>query len=207
MPKVITDAQHYTDIANAIRAKNGESVQYLPSEMAGKIAELPTEAAIVDQMISGKNFTALYNDRVTTVRNFGFYGSPFTIVELPKVVSLGQACFQWSALTRAILPAYQYGGTTAFGNCTALESIELPDAGNIPAQFFNNCTALKTVVIGTNNPGVCALQNTNAFSGTPIASGTGYIYVPDSLVSGYKAATNWSTYASQIKGVSELPEV
>jgi hypothetical protein len=57
-----------------------------------------------------------------------------------------------------------------------------------------------------NSTTLATLGSTNAFSNTPIASGTGYIYVPDDLVDRYKQATNWSTYASQIKGISELPQ-
>lgn len=30
------------------------------------------------------------------------------------------------------------------------------------------------------------------------------IYVPDASVTAYKEATNWSTYASRIKGISAL---
>ena len=37
MAKVLTDPQHYTNIANAIRGKNGSSDTYLPSEMADAI--------------------------------------------------------------------------------------------------------------------------------------------------------------------------
>lgn len=40
MGKVMTDSQHYTDIANAIREKNGSSDTYLPSQMAGAIRAL-----------------------------------------------------------------------------------------------------------------------------------------------------------------------
>lgn len=47
-------------------------------------------------------------------------------------------------------------------------------------------------------------KGTNAFTGTKIASGTGYVYVPDELVEEYKVATNWSTFANQIKPLSEL---
>lgn len=46
----------------------------------------------------------------------------------------------------------------------------------------------------------------NTFSNSAIASGTGYIYVPDALVEDYKVATNWSTYAAQIKPLSEYVE-
>lgn len=40
MAKVLTNNQNYTNIANAIRAKNGEEVRYFPSEMAAAIEEL-----------------------------------------------------------------------------------------------------------------------------------------------------------------------
>ena len=34
----------------------------------------------------------------------------------------------------------------------------------------------------------------------------GYIYVPDDMVDTLKADSRWSTYATQIKPLSELPE-
>ena len=37
MGRVMTDSQHYTDIANAIREKNGSSDTYFPSQMADAI--------------------------------------------------------------------------------------------------------------------------------------------------------------------------
>jgi hypothetical protein len=46
------------------------------------------------------------------------------------------------------------------------------------------------------------LNNVNAFTN---ASNV-IIYVPDALVNSYKSASNWSTYADRIKGLSELPE-
>ena len=46
--------------------------------------------------------------------------------------------------------------------------------------------------------------NSNDLKGTTIEKATGYVYVPDDMVDTYKSATNWSTYASQIKGMSEL---
>ena len=44
------------------------------------------------------------------------------------------------------------------------------------------------------------LSNTGAIPSTIRA-----IYVPDASVEVYKAATNWSSFASKIKGVSEMP--
>ena len=43
----------------------------------------------------------------------------------------------------------------------------------------------------------------NVFKNTPIASGTGYIYVPRALVDSYKVATNWATYAAQFRALED----
>ena len=71
-------------------------------------------------------------------------------------------------------------------------------------NMFQYCTNLKTLII--NNPNLFKITNVNAFSNSLIASGTGYVYVPDNMVETYKTATNWSYYSSQIKPLSELVE-
>jgi hypothetical protein len=71
---------------------------------------------------------------------------------------------------------------------------------SVAAYTFQSCSSLKYVLFG-GATSVPTLSSTNAFQGTPIASGTGYIYVPDSLLTTWKAASNWSTYANQIKGI------
>jgi hypothetical protein len=38
-------------------------------------------------------------------------------------------------------------------------------------------------------------------------NGTGYIYVPATLVDTYKAGTNWSTHADQIRAIEDYPEI
>lgn len=98
-------------------------------------------------------------------------------------------------------------GTSAFKNCTALEIADFTTAREIWGGAFENCTSLHAVIFRRNERATFGIDGTaeNAFKSTPIASGTGYIYVPDDLVDSYKAATNWSTYANQIKGISELP--
>ena len=65
---------------------------------------------------------------------------------------------------------------------------------------FSNSPALTRVILRSTAK-VATLSFTSAFSNTDNA----IIYVPDALVDDYKAATNWSTYADRIKGLSELP--
>ena len=79
------------------------------------------------------------------------------------------------------------------------------DGDGISLAYPNSTTRRGRVIHQKSNT-ITTLSNVNAFQNTPIASGTGYIYVADNLVSTYKSATNWSAYASQIKGLSELEE-
>ena len=94
-------------------------------------------------------------------------------------------------------------GTNAFRNCWALTKVELPKATSIAAGVFYGCKALTQLILDGND--ICTLADVSALEGTPIASGTGYIYVPDVSVPAYQVATNWSAYEAQIKGLSEVP--
>lgn len=96
-------------------------------------------------------------------------------------------------------------GSSAFYDCSKLTTVNLPTVTSISDGAFYQCSALTSVAL-RNTEKVCTLSNTSAFTYTPIASGTGYIYVPDALVDQYKAATNWSAYAAQIKPLSEYTE-
>jgi hypothetical protein len=90
--------------------------------------------------------------------------------------------------------------------CTSLQKIDLPKAESIASSAFNACSKLTTVIL-RNSEKICSLGATNAFTNTPIASGTGYIYVPRDLVDAYKTATNWSTYANQFRTIEDYPEI
>lgn len=88
--------------------------------------------------------------------------------------------------------------------CKSLEEAHFKGLNNfsIAQQCFQSSSLTKLVLYANE---VCTVSNT-AFTYTPIASGTGYIYVPDNLVEDYKVAANWNTYASQIKPLSEYVE-
>ena len=115
-------------------------------------------------------------------------------------------------------------GVYVFSYCTSLERVEFSNKISIiPEGCFGTCSNLKyfkcyqsVSSVGYNAFGNTALEtfiirrttppslNTTSFKNTPIAGGTGYIYVPDEAINTYKSATNWSAYSEQIKGVSEL---
>lgn len=95
-------------------------------------------------------------------------------------------------------------GNYGFQRCDELEKLDFYNLTQIGSSAFNECEKLATLIIRTDS--VCKMANINALTGTPIASGTGFVYVPDDLVESYKTAENWVTYASQIKPISELQE-
>ena len=140
---------------------------------------------------------------VTSINTYAFYGcSSLTSVEFPATTSIGDHAFYGcSSLTTADFPAVTTIGGSAFYGCSSLTTIDFPAVTTISGNAFINCSRLTSVIL-RNTSQVATLSSTNAFSGAPNA----IIYVPDALVNDYKAATNWSTYADRIKGLSELPE-
>ena len=54
---------------------------------------------------------------------------------------------------------------------------------------------------------VCNLKSTGALLNTPIAQGTGYIYVPKNLMEQYKVATNWTLYATQFRAIEDYLDI
>lgn len=67
MAIVTTDNQHYADIADAIREKNGSSDQYRPDQMAGAISDIQTGTIVQEHEGS---FTTNESGQATV--NLGF---------------------------------------------------------------------------------------------------------------------------------------
>ena len=95
-----------------------------------------------------------------------------------------------------------------FLHCESLTRLDLSawDTSALQASeyMFAHTKALTTLIIN-NASRVLNLTDANALEGSAIAGGTGYVYVPASLVASYKAHAVWGLYASQIKSISELP--
>lgn len=162
-----------------------------------------TEDALVNRSIK-----AYTNDRLTSVGAYAFcFCAELTGVTMNKVETIGMSAFNGCRkLVEANFPSVIAVTTSAFVSCVALKRIELPLVASFGGTVFQQCSSLNTLIIRAPNA-VCSLASTSSFNGTPIASGTGYIYVPDNLVDRYKVATNWTVYADQIKPLSELQEV
>lgn len=123
-------------------------------------------------------------------------------VDLPAVKSVGyNAFYRCTALTEVKLPKLEEIGGSVFNMCSELTSIDLPCAESIGSSAFAGCYALTKLILRAET--MALLNNKNAFTGTPIADGTGYIYVPAALVDTYKADSVWSTYANQFRALED----
>ena len=135
---------------------------------------------------------------VTDVPTSAFYScTNLKTVNLPNVTNIGNGAFSsCSSLTIVNLPSVTNIENSAFNKCSSLTSIDIPLVTSIGAYAFDG-TSLETVIL--RSEALCTLLATSAFNSTPIASGSGYIYVPRALIDSYKSATNWSTYAAQFR--------
>lgn len=154
--------------------------------------------------------------QLTSINGGSFVDTSALDIELniPTLQSLGHNVFKGSGIRRVVnlgsisqvdnYGTTNWGGEGMFYGCANLELAIIPaTVTSITACAFYSYTSLTTFVCKALVPP--ALGDTNALLATPVASGTGSIYVPDASVEAYKTATNWSTYASRIKGISELP--
>ncbi len=130
-----------------------------------------------------------------------------TTALFPKSKNVGGSMFRGcSKLKHIDFSSAETVEATAFYSNYALEYADFPKAKSIGATAFIACTNLKALILRRTDV-VCTLANINALNQTPIERGTGYIYVPAALVEQYKAATNWSTYASQFRAIEDYPEI
>ena len=218
LPDGITqiNANAFENCRKLALTKLPSSLERIAAYAFSNCVELPLEEMSEGTTLSGVN--VFYNcyklklqklpEKQTSISNYCFYNcKEMPLAKLPSnLTSIGTYSFYTcAAMTIKEIPSgVTKIETNAFRYCSGLTEITcLGDMKSIAAASFQNCSNLTKFVL-TNITGSVNLLNTSAFASTPIADGTGYIYVPDDLVDSFKTATNWSTYANQIKGVSEL---
>lgn len=156
----------------------------------------------------GNTMTVLDNSVATSLRSRACQGATkLATVNLPNVTSVGTYAFYGcTGLTTVHFPKATSIPSQALYSCTKLKHADFGQAGSIAAQAFNACSALTELILRKTDA-ICTLSNTNGVNNTPIGKGTGYVYVPAPLVNSYKAATNWSTFAAQIRAIEDYPEI
>lgn len=139
MSIVTIDDSHLTAIGSAIRAKNGTTTTYKPSEMAAAISAIETGdsglllSAYWNDTITG----AISDDTITKIPTYAFDRSSvvggdkheITSVSFPNVLTVGNAAFDYNSTIQTIyLPNATSVGYNVCYQCRALESFIAPKA-------------------------------------------------------------------------------
>lgn len=141
------------------------------------------------------NTLTSYTITASDIKQHTFRGATsLTSVKFPaSLTDIGDYAFTGSRLIKAVLHTVGTMGTYAFSGITTLTAVDIGSLGQIKANTFNGDTAMNVLVLRGNS--VTALANISALTNTPFASGKsgGTLYVPQSLISSYQSASNWST--------------
>ena len=171
MTKKLTDPQHYEDIADAIRLKNGSSDTYTPSQMAGAISVLPTGDNLGDSIDETLDKYIYNGDKTSFARQYqgsSIYAKDLTLVPITQYTTYA---FAYNQSEKISLPNATTGGRYSFYYCTKMKEINLPLTTKLYQNQFRNCTLLETV----NIPAVVDME-TNVFLDTPALKA---LYIPN----------------------------
>ena len=203
------------DIKSALEEK-GQTPSNVFSTYANNIRAIETGGSSVDTSqedgLITRTLTSYSNDRVSSIGKYAFYAySSLTNVELPNITSIARYAFSNTSLANVELPNITSIEEYAFFNCRELKNVDFPKVTKISSSVFANCYLLIKLFISQTDK-VCTLSDTSAFNYcyhitgethpyfNPNGLKDGYIYVPHTLLTQYKAATNWVQFKSQIIG-------
>lgn len=168
-----------------------------------------------------KNLIAVPGECFNSCTNLALQSLPNNLVNIGRY-----AFYRCYNITLNCIPdSVTEVGLSAFAHCNNLTTMEISSAVNFySTSTFEFCTNLTTIIGKCANitrinqafaantalsafvlPNLISVPELHgsAFNKTPIANGTGYIYVPDNLVESFKIHNQWVNYANQIKGIGE----
>lgn len=220
-----------TAIADAIREKTGKTEALTLDQMAEEISSISGDDDYLGKLIN-LQLTELVSATATGTIPGDFQNGNKSLVkiDLPMVTKIGASAFaNCGNIAEVNLPNVIEITSNAFNFAWNMADMYFPNLEKITgwgynftatqaqrAYFpkltrmeavigFSRADYLETFILGAST--VCTLNNSNVFENSAISRGTGYIYVPAALVDSYRAATNWSVYAAQIRAIEDYPEV
>lgn len=207
MSNVLVEESTMANIANAIRTKTGKENKILPKDMPSEIGKIESGGNNNELLNSVINRTVTDILIDTDIGGYCFFNCGYikpTFGDNCNII--GDYAFQnCGRLTEVNTNKVTIIKGNAFAGLGALGKAILPNVLEINNGAFNNCKNLTSLSIKSTT--ICNLKTIGALSNTPLASGTGYIYVPKELIEQYKVATNWVTYAEQFRAIEDYPEI
>lgn len=203
MSVITTDNRYYTDIANAIRSKNGTSDTYKPSEMSAAIEELKDNEVLVKIVERDGNLTSLSAEDlkgITKIGNDAFSRcSSLRNVEIPDTVTeVGDGAFAGTNLYGIDFPDSVIRiGSNVVSN--------INDGGSVGFGKNVNYIGYRAITFSsfyyielrcTIPPTLYSSESIYAHKSDGFANLI--IHVPVGYADIYKSATNWATFADYI---------
>ena len=143
--------------------------------------------------------TVILNEGLEKIDWAAFSGSGIKTIHIPSSVqTVGTELFSSSSLERFDIPSgWSAIPYATFSNCKSLRNIVIPvNILTIEKWAFLNCSALEYIRIESVTPPVITGIEVFKDSSCPI-------YVPSYSLDIYKAAINWSNYASRIQAIPD----
>ena len=208
-------------LADSVRVKFGANGSMTPNKIIDTMENYDHKDKSEEIIL--RTISSYSNNKIENVRSYAFYScsnlkninlencknlgdyafyqcTKLDTLNLPNCTNIGNSAFEYcSSIASANFPACTNIGERAFSRCSKIAVISLPVCTNIGSCAFNYCSKLTSLHLTGSS--LCLLSNSNAFTSTPIASGTGTIYVPASLLTSYQAATNWTYFSSRFSGI------
>ena len=177
----------------------------------------------------GSGIISLYAPELRNIGDYAFQESAIESLNHPNVTSVGQYAFEnCTSLSDISMPSVTKIYTHAFNGCTAISEVSFKSLEGADSYAFNKCTSLSKADMGNiylylssrlfygcSSLDTLILRRTSgdirttssALTGTKIASGNGYIYVPASMISTYQEDSTWSKYKSQFRAIEDYPDI
>ena len=182
----------FTDIASAIREKNGSTDKIMADSFPNAIRGIVS--GDVNEMwkkIADKSFTEANHQTITKVGTRAFINcTKLSLADFPLCTDIGSYAFDGCTnLAYINFPECTKIGIGAFQSCKSLDTAYFPKCSKIIYNAFNSCTNLSSI----NFP-VCVDINASAFKGC----------INITTVS-FPMCTNISSYA--FNGCQKLSEI
>lgn len=194
MANVVINDAHLNDIAAAIRAKNGSTDTYKPSEMAAAISAIENTGGS-GGIVTFADFMArtLQGDISVDCPTIGIYGlacnEKMTSLTSTATTIETCGCIECIRLTTVVMNNLISIGDGAFSGCSKLASIQIPMCKTIGEAAFDDCDALQTFVA----PSVETIAGMAIFNGCRALTKIDFTNLSSVSVSAFQGANNLNT--------------
>ena len=184
MSLIITDNQHYSSIADAIRTKLGTSEAFLPAQMASAIMSISGGGGITPSgtysVSSNGTFDITSYASVDVdvhpaheeyIQKYTSANALTSFTDLSSTAIVYGAFAYTSSLATISFPECTTVGSYAFAYCYKLRNISLPKVKTINTYAFQYCSSINYAIDSTHFPALSGTLGGYAFRGCQYITG------------------------------------